>query len=218
MKNYSIMPLFREHIEDICQDIRTQYNTGVATLALFRMTLVPEGDPVIDKAALLCESYAMFKKRLSELDCDSGILVQASIGHGYPLDEMFPFQQVIRLSDGKPETICCPYDEGFRQHMQGQFRTLALSGPTEIMVDDDLRLMHRPGKGCACPLHMAAFNRKAGTNLTREQLYAHTQGRSELDRKYTRIFIETQKESVVGAAAAMRRGVDSVDQYIPGAF
>lgn len=218
MKNYSIMPLFPDHLEEVCADIQQQYETGVATLALFEMTLVPEGDPVIDKAGILCAQYVPFRDRLRALGCDSGILAQATIGHGYPLNQMFPFQPVIRLSDGTQENICCPYDENFRSHIRNQFRTLALHDPKEIMVDDDMRLIHRPGKGCACPLHMAAFNKKAGTNLTREQLYAHTQGNSELDKRYTEIFIETQKESVVGTARAMRAGIDSVDPTIPGSF
>lgn len=218
MKNYSIVPMFDDHVEELCQDIKEQYETGTATLAMFIMTLVPEGDPVIDKASLLCEKYVPFRDRLKELGCDSGILAQATIGHGYPLNQMFPFQPVVCLNDGTVEAICCPYDENFRHHIRNQFRTLALHGPKEIMVDDDMRLMHRVGKGCACPLHMAAFNKKAGTNMTREQLYAHTQGNSELDKYYTEIFIETQKESVVGAAKAMREGIDSVDETIPGSF
>lgn len=218
MKNYSIMPMFSDHLEEICQDVQEQYKSGTATLALFMMTLVPEGDPVIDKAGILCEQYDAFRDRLREMGSACGILAQATIGHGYPLNQMFPFQPVVRLNDGTEEFICCPYDEGFRAHMKNQFRTLALHGPREIMVDDDLRLMHRPGKGCACPLHMAAFNKKAGTSMTREELYAHTQGDSELDRYYTKIFIDTQRESVVGAAMAMRAGIDSVDPTIPGSF
>ncbi len=218
MKNYTIMPLLPDHVEEVAQDIKTQYETGSATLALFIMTLVPEGDPTIDKASILCEQYDPIRDRLRELGADSGILAQATIGHGYALNQMFPFQQVIGLADGEAYNICCPYDENYRTFMKGQFATMAAHKPKEIMVDDDLRLMHRPGKGCACPLHMAAFNRKAGTNLTREQLFAHTQGDSPLDKEYTRIFIETQLESVQGAAEAYRAGIDSVDPTIPGSF
>lgn len=218
MKNYSIMPLLTDHVEEISQDVVAQYKNGTATLALFCMTMVPEGDPVIDKATLLCEKYVPFRDRIRELGYDSGILVQATIGHGYPLNQLFPFQQKVALNSGVKEFICCPYDENYRRFMRKQFATLASYGPKEIMVDDDHRLMHTWGRGCACPLHMAAFNKKAGTNMTREELYAHTQGSSELDRHYTRIFIETQLESVVGAAKAYREGIDSVDPTIAGSF
>lgn len=40
------------------------------------------------------------------------------------------------------------------------------------MVDDDFRLLGRSGKGCACPLHMAEFNKRAGTDMTREELWS----------------------------------------------
>ncbi len=49
---YSIMPLDENHIDEICEDIKRQYDTGVANCILFCMTLVPEGNPVIDKVKL----------------------------------------------------------------------------------------------------------------------------------------------------------------------
>ena len=43
--SYTIMPLFLEHLEEICQDIKMQVDSGIANCALFSMTLVPEGNP-----------------------------------------------------------------------------------------------------------------------------------------------------------------------------
>ena len=54
---YTIMPLDTEHLEEICQDIRYQYENGTATCALFMMTLVPEGNPPVDKVGVLCRKY-----------------------------------------------------------------------------------------------------------------------------------------------------------------
>lgn len=216
---YSIMPLDAEHVEETCRDIREQYRSGVATCALMMMTLVPEDDPPIDKAGIYCETFDKIRDRLAETGDQCGILVQASIGHGYSLDRMFGFQRYVGLSDGVERNIVCPYDEGFRSHFRSVMRTLASHRPATIMVDDDFRLMHcRPGHGCACPLHMAEFNRRAGTSMTREELYRHTQGTSEEDRRYTKIFIETQGDSLIGAARAMREGIDSVNPSLPGSF
>jgi hypothetical protein len=50
MFNFSIMPLDLEHIDEICQDIKYQYENGTASMALFVMRLVPEGDPTLPKA------------------------------------------------------------------------------------------------------------------------------------------------------------------------
>ena len=80
---YSIMPLDAEHVEETCRDIREQYRSGVATCALMMMTLVPEDDPPIDKAGIYCETFDKIRDRLAETGDQCGILVQASIGHGY---------------------------------------------------------------------------------------------------------------------------------------
>ena len=218
MNNFSVMGLDTEHCEELCEDILQQYRDGVSTLALFSMALVPEGNPPIDKAGQLCEKYDLFRDRLRSRGADCGILAQATIGHGSSLNNPIPFQRYVGLADGKETNVCCPYDVGFRLHMYGQMRTLALHQPAQIMVDDDLRLIRRPGRGCACPLHMAAFNQKAGTDLNREELYAQIRSDTEQGRLYEEIFIETQKESLLGAARAMRDGIDSVDPSIPGAF
>jgi len=217
---YSIVPLntVDEHLEEVCADIRQQYETGVSNMALAKMTLVPEGNPPIDKAGILSEKFDRIRDRLTEDGIKCGILVQASIGHGWVLNQMFPFQRYTNLTDGQEVNVVCPYDEGFRQHFKSVMATVTKHRPASIMVDDDFRLMFREGKGCACPLHMAAFNKLAGTNMTREELYAHTQGTSEEDIRYTNLFIETQRDSLLGAAKAYREGVDSVDPTMPVSF
>ena len=61
---YSIMSLDTSHLEnidEICQDIRRQYENGVSSCPLFSMTFVPEGNPVVDKAKILTEKYMLFK-------------------------------------------------------------------------------------------------------------------------------------------------------------
>ena len=220
MHLYSIMPIdmVDEHLEEIAEDIKYQYENGIATTALMMMTLVPEGNPPIDKAGIYLKAYDKIRDRLKKEGKEIGILVQASIGHGWVLDHMFPFQRYTNLTDGKEINVVCPYDEGFREHFRGVMAKITAHKPKEIMVDDDFRLMFREGKGCACPLHMKAFNRLAGTNMTREELYRHTQGTTEEDIKYTKLFIETQRDSLLGAARAYREGVDSVDPRMPVSF
>ena len=38
---YTIMPIFDNHVDEVCEDIREQYEKGVANCALFSMTLMP---------------------------------------------------------------------------------------------------------------------------------------------------------------------------------
>ncbi len=214
---FSIMPMDERYVEEICNDIKMQYEQGIANLALFKMTLVPEGNPPKDKVGKLCRIYNLFKNKLSEMGLECGILVQASIGHGYPLNEMFPFQRYVGRTDGEEKNKCCPYDENFREYFKGVMRTVAEHEPKMIMIDDDFRLLYFYGRGCACKLHMDRFNELAGTNMSREELNEYIQKYGE-DAEYTKIYLETQKESLIGAAKAIREGIDSVNRKIPGMY
>ena len=62
MKLYSIMPLFTDHVKEGCDDIERQYKEGIATEALFSMTLSPEGNPVVNKAKLAVDFYGFGRK------------------------------------------------------------------------------------------------------------------------------------------------------------
>lgn len=215
---YTIMPLDTAHIDEICEDVYEQYQNGVATAALFCMKLVPEGDPPVDKANAFCEKYRLFQKKLAEKGLGSGVLVQATIGHGWKLGEMFPFQQYIGFRDGSPENTVCPYDTGFHDYIREAMRTIAACHPDSIMVDDDFRLMFRQGGGCACPIHMARFCEKAGEKITREQLWEIVCSDTAQGRRYADWMVELQKEALLSAAKAMRAGIDAVDPTIPGSY
>ena len=219
MKLYTIMGLYEDHLEDVCQDIKTQYETGVANCALFMIKLVPEGDPAIDKASIEGAKYEKFQRRLSEMGLPSGILAQCTIGHGYALNQKFGFQPYINLLDGKEDNVVCPYDEAARDHFFSQFKTLASRRPDVIMVDDDFRLMFRHGQGCTCPLHMRAIEERIGKHITREQLRLILKDKSHPDNAlYTEHFVATQREALLGMAQRMRDGIDAVDPTLPGVF
>jgi len=211
------MPLFADHVEELCQDIKQQIEQGITTLPLFCMTLVPEGNPPVDKVSELCRIYDMYRDRLAQMGLECGILVQASVGHGYPLNAMFPFQRYVGRTDGEEKNKVCPYDEGFREYFKGIMATLASHKPKTIMVDDDFRLLFFYGRGCVCPLHMKRFHALSGTEMTREELNERIAVYGEKDR-YVQLYLQTQRESLIGAAEAMRAGIDSVDPTIQGAY
>ncbi len=97
MKLYSIMPLNVDHIAEICDDIERQYEDGIATEALFNLPISPEGFPVIDKASIGAEKYIKFRDELNRRGLDCGILVQATIGHGYQMTTRIPFTPRYRF-------------------------------------------------------------------------------------------------------------------------
>ena len=131
MKLYSIVPLFTDHVKEICDDIERQYKEGIATEALFSMTLSPEGNPAVNKAKLLCDKYQLFKDELSKRGLNAGVLVQATIGHGYTVGVRPPFQSIVAI-DGIPSFTICPYDEDFREHIKAAFAEIASRHPSSI--------------------------------------------------------------------------------------
>ena len=214
---YSIVPLDVEHLDELCDYIKKQYDDGVITCPLFMSKLVPEGDPLLNKAKLDCEKYALFKAKLDKMGVPSGILVQNTIGHGATLNEKNNLTKIRSLSTGKDAPYeMCPYDKDFQKFMTDQFEVVASYHPDAVMVDDDFRLMLRPGRGCGCDLHIARFNEIAKTNYTREEVWDILL--NEKDEKVKEIYLETQRESLLQAAQAMRDGLDRVDPTIPGSF
>ena len=218
LNSYTIMPLDLTHLEEICEDIRVQNEKGIAECALFSMTLVPEGNPPADKVTILCEKYAKFKSRLSEMGLKSGILVQATVGHGWILGEMFPYQTHKNFTDGVSTRVVCPCDEGFKEYIYNVMATIARYEPDHVMIDDDLRTIWFKGEGCACPLHMDMFNKRAGTSLTDRELWKIVNERTEISKKYTDIFIDCQRDSLVEAAKIIRAGFDSVNPKLPASY
>lgn len=215
---YSIMALDTEYIDEICDDIKRQYDMGISGCALFKMTLVPEGKIPVNKAEIFCKEYMKFKKVLDKQGIPNGILVQATMGHGWSVNEMFPYQRFTNLTDGEQPAIVCPYDEGFREYLYNAFVTITKCNPDMIMVDDDFRLLIHGGKGCACPLHMKRFNELMGTKLSRVDLVSEIEKDTELGRKYYEVFVKTQRESLIETASVMRKAIDSVNPKQQGSF
>ena len=218
MFNFSIMGLDETHIDEHCEDIKKQYESGTASMVLFSIRLVPEGDPLIPKAEQQCEVYGKFKAKLDSMGLKSGILVQCTLGHGYPLNKPSNLTRIKGLVDGVEAHAICPFDEDFREYLRHSFSVVASYKPDHIMLDDDFRLIIRPGKGCACDMHLDAFYKKTGIRKTREEILAHVMGDTEEDAKMRDAFVETQLDSLRECVKFMRAGIDEVDPSIQGSF
>ena len=219
MENYSIMPLFEDRVEEICADIKAQYESGASTCALFCVKLVPEGIPTINKARQQGEKYKLFRDRLAKMGLSCGILVQCTIGHGYPLNEQNGFQDYIPLNGDAPYGTVCPYDKDFQCYLYEQFKILASYQPAVIMVDDDYRLMNRKADGCGCPLHLAAVEKRVGKATSREALYEILKNPAHPEYAlYHDAYVDSVKESLLEGARAMRAGIDAIDKNMKGIF
>lgn len=95
--------------------------------------------------------------------CDRGRDTKASI----------PDVDLMVGHDGTKCRACaCVLSEGWRRHTTELWTRYASLEPDVLWVEDDIRLLnHQPVEyGCFCPLHIAEFNRRAGTNASREEI------------------------------------------------
>ena len=212
---YSIMPLAEDHFEERVADLIDQYKRRITSCPLFVMTLLPEGDPVIDKAEKFCRIYARYRDALSAEGVPSGVLVQSSLGHTAPMTPA-PFQRMVGFSSGATISAYCPMDENTVAYLAKAIGRVAREHPQAIMLDDDFRVMMRPHEGCACPLHMAEFNKRNNTKMTREELLEYIQAHPRASDPLTASFEWLQRECLVNAVKAIRAAIDEVDPSIQG--
>lgn len=217
MINLSVMPLDIDHIEEVSEDIIEQQRSGATTHAIFMMKFNPEGTPAANKAEEQCRRYDMFRERLDRAGAKHGVLVQATLGHIIVPSSPYPFQPTVFLETGEDRVVtCCPLDPDFREYIRGQFRILAAHRPSLVMIDDDVGLLYKQSKGCACKYHMAELRRRLGRDINREELCLRVVGDSEEDKRCTSAYVEVVRDSLVGCVEAMRAGLDDVDPTIQG--
>lgn len=213
---YSIMPLAEDHFEERVADLIDQYKRRITSCPLFVMTLIPEGDPVINKAERFARIYARYRDALSAAGVPSGVLVQSSLGHNNASVTLAPFQRMVGFSDGVTMHVYCPLDKGVVDYLAAAIGRVAKEHPKVIMLDDDFRVMMRPHEGCACPLHMKAFNEQNGTSMSREELVEYIKAHPRADDPLTASFEWLQRVGLVEAATAIRAAIDAVDPAIQG--
>ena len=212
---YSIVPLLEDHFEERVLDIVDQYERKITTCPLFILNLEPEGIPVWDKAEGQSQLYGRYRKVLDEKGVPSGVLIIVSIGADDPGYAPAPFKRVIGFADGKEHLVYCPMDEELVSHLASAIKRVAMEHPRVIMLDDDVRLLVNSFYGCACPMHMADFNRRNNTNMTREELVDYVKTHAPND-SLNLSFQQTQIDSLRNYIIKVREAIDSVDPTIQG--
>lgn len=212
---YSITPLVEDHFEERVADLISQHARGISTCPLFLVKLEPQGDPVWHPSEQYARVYRRYKERLDEAGVPSGFLLQSTFGHGNWTPAAAPYQKMEPIN-GAELSSYCPMDAGMLAYLCEELKVLAAEHPAVLMLDDDVRLvLHGVGACCACPLHMAEFNKRCGTQHTKETLFAHLRACGEND-PLARAFVTLQQETLVHAVTRMREAVDSVDPTIQG--
>lgn len=208
----NITPLLGQNEVEVAEDLKRLYNDTCIDSVAFCCTLVPESNPPLDKAAILAERFTRMKELLKDCDIECGLLLQATMGHGWIPDSRTPYQNIV-LPDGTSPYVFCPLGDDFLGYISNQIATLVNTKPDFFMLDDDTRLI-TGRNGCFCPLHLEEFKRRTGKDYTREELASIIKTDPKVAADYDLLL----QDSIIKLAKVIRKEIDNVDPTIPCSF
>ena len=209
---YNIVPCNCGREKQQARDvIELQARTGI-DIALYSLSLHPEGFPARKKAALLIESYRKFSRALEGSKVKPGVLLQSILGHWPRVDRNEEkWTRTVDLDGNTPRF--CPLDENFREYIFETVAALAKEKPCFILGDDDIHAFS-PKPECFCKLHTAEFNRRTGKHFTPEQ-YRQAVLTCKAEDLVCTTYEQISQDTVNGVCRLIREAIDSVDSSIP---
>ena len=209
---YNIMPFSPGRESRSAADCREYLARTGCDLALYSLTLHPEGRPAMEKVERYVASYRALRHELSGYGVRLGVLVQSILGHWPRVDK--DVEAWMRTVNIKGEKVrFCPDDPGFAKYIDDTFAMLAAEKPAFIMTDDDVRAYSHEAE-CFCPRHVAEFNARMGTRYTEREVREKVAAAGQSDPEY-RTFLSIQRDMMNRLARRFRTAIDSVDCTIP---
>ncbi len=209
---YNIAPFSPGREKKLAADLRDYTARTGNRIALYSMTLHPQGCPANEKVDFQLTSYRKLKKELEGSDVQLGVLLQSLIGHWPRVDANEEEWTRTVDCDGRVVRYCV-LDPNYREYIQRLVRLFAQEKPSFVMTDDDVRWFS-PRAECFCALHTAEFNRRTSRNLTSDEyrrLVCESKEGDEIFEAYLRL----QNDSMNDFARLVRETLDSVDSSIP---
>ncbi len=171
LKLVHIAPMFEKNQDEIAADITDMGKKGIINEVAFSMKLNPDGTPPRDLLTPYIRRFQSIQQKIaaqSEVRC--GILLQASIGHGYIFDNppanfarITPPSHLAKKSVNS-KYMSCPVTPEFQEYWLGVMRKLAALKPAFLIVDDDFRPWG--GRyGCLCKQHIDLYNQQKKTSF-----------------------------------------------------
>ncbi|MBO7740931.1 MAG: hypothetical protein J6S21_00090 [Victivallales bacterium] len=211
---FNIFPCALGNEKMTAQDMMEYREKTGQDIALYSLSLHPEGRPASRKAELYAESYRKVKAELAGSDVRLGVLIQSILGHWPRVDKNE--EKWTRSINIKGEAVrYCPLDKDFRNYIFNTIAMLAKEKPVFFMGDDDIRGYSHDAE-CFCHLHVARFNQMTGRSFTSKSM-REAVSKCKVDDEIYKAFRKMQQEMVDGVAALIREAIDSVDPSIPAA-
>lgn len=181
-----------------------------------RVVLIAEENIDYERFA---ENVAFFKSAGFSV----GVWLAETIGHGGVLlngldgEEKKHFSPLVDINGEVALGTNCPLDSAFRAEMAKTAASLAKTGVSFILLDDDLRMsQHGKSFSCACDAHLALMSEHIDKNVTREDLRNHAFAGKP--NEYREAWLYAQSHSMMLLTREMRDAVDAVDPSVTIAF
>lgn len=211
---YNIVPCNPGNEELAAQDVIELEKSSGIDIALYSLTLHPEGFPANKKADFLIDSYRKFSNALKGSNVKPGVLIQSILGHWPRVDKNEEqWTRTVDLEGNTPRF--CPLDENFKAYIFRTVSLLAKENPCFIMGDDDIRAFS-PHAECFCEKHTAEFNRRTGKNFTSGE-YRLAVKNCKVGDEIFNAFDKLRQDTVNGVCSLIREAIDSVNPDIPAA-
>ena len=174
------------------------------------------GHMTIEEAKPWVAAIKRTKKRLLENGIKVSLNPWIEFGHldrGRKLKEGQNFTTMVDYDGTECELVACPLCENWRAYYKEFYQYLLREiEPDTIWVEDDFRL-HNHGHlqygGCFCKLHMQRYNKKLGTNYTREE-FTDLLFRKTCDENVRNAWLDVSRETMTDLAEFLGKTVKEV--------
>ena len=202
--------------------IRHIYETADLKEFAVSFPLNPQGEDPYIKPSVYAERFARLRSKITNPDIKLGVLLQQTIGHGAKwnanANKTLPWQRTVNVMN-EPSVRFCPLDKDFKEYIRKSVAGIFAVKPDFVLYDDDMRLSLGPKTRfeCFCPLHVAHFNSKYGTNYSPEALreaVVNAPDGAELLKKFT----QARYETLADFLGMIRKELDTCNPDAIGIF
>jgi len=130
----------------------------------------------------------------------------------------FPGQRIMD-SAGHVTYASCPLSEEFAEALCARVHAcVSVAKPRVMFVEDDYTLSNHGGmdamKGCFCPLHLAAYEKRVGKAYAAAEIAEMFRNPTDANRPLRQAFADLSRDSLASLAKKIRATVDRTDPTI----
>ncbi|MBQ7386772.1 MAG: hypothetical protein IJW03_01260 [Clostridia bacterium] len=160
-------------------------------------------------------------KYYTDAGLEAGVWID-TLGYGgempsYDVKSAEGYTRIRSIIGNEQDDALCPLDESFSSMMCSLIADIVrVTGTRMLMLDDELCLSVRPGIGCACDRHLAAFSEMLGEKVELSDIPAKVF--SGAPSRYRSAWLSLMRKTLTDFCRKIRAAVDEVDKSVRVGF